>query len=157
MQSFHMSLTLSSSTFKVYKWHGIEIWECKGKKKNTPDTLTILFDITFDSLKEWAGRLDFCEWYGARRRPFIPGACSHFVLAIQEEPPCGRKPLERALLPVKQGVPLWTILICEWYMGLAGRRGEGRDYCLLCCLCVHLCKHWRMAVILASMMACFYL
>lgn len=29
-----------------------------------------------------------------------------FVLPIQEEPPCGRKPLEQTLLPMKQGVPL---------------------------------------------------
>lgn len=57
----------------------IEIRECQGKKNPNPDTLTIFFDITFDSLKEWAGRLDFCEWYGARRRPFIPGTCSHCV------------------------------------------------------------------------------
>lgn len=101
----------------------VEIWECKGGKTYT---LTILFDITFGPLKEWAGRLDFHDWYGAPRRPFIPGTCSHFVLAIQEEPPCGRQPSERALLlPVKRGAPLWTILMREWDTELAGRGRDG--------------------------------
>lgn len=68
-----------------------------------------------------------------------------------------KKPLERALLPVKQGVPLWTILMCEWYMRLMGRRGEGRDYYVLWYLCVHLGKHVSMAVIPASTVPCLYL
>ena len=129
-----------------------KIWECE---RGETDALTIPFDITFGPLKEWAERLDFHEWYGAPRRPFIPATCSHFVLAIQEEPPCGRQPLERVLLlPVKQGAPLWTILMHEWDIELVGRGGEGwkqrerrrGGYCVLCCSGVHFCKHWRMSV-----------
>ncbi len=134
----------------------MKIWELRAKD---PDTMTIIFDITFDSLKEWAGRLNFCECHGVPRRPFIPCTCSHFVLGIQEETPCGRHLLYQALLlPVKQGAPPWTILMHERDMGFAGgRRGEGRYYCVLCCLSVCLCKQWMMAAILASAMDCFYL
>lgn len=82
--------------------------------------------ITFGPLRERPGRLAVGEGYDAARRPFIPSTCSHFVLAIQEEPPCERQPLEWALLlPVKQGAALWTILMHEWDVGLVGRVGGG--------------------------------
>lgn len=46
------------------------------------------------------------EWISANDMMYAGGHT--FVLPIQEEPPCGRKPLEHSLLPMKQGVPLWS-------------------------------------------------